>query len=327
MSDITLTVSAPGPTVELTADAPGAVTVTVNEGGGVSTHAGLPDLATSGHPVSAITGALSAAAAAAAYQPLDADLTAIAALSSPATSITNAVPKTLVDAAGDLLVGTAADTVARLPLGSALQVLRVNAGATAPEWAAAAGGSSGLPLIGAGYGAAPGMVRLAFVEPVLTPGANTTVYMGPYQVDGDLTLGGGVFKIQALTGTANVRLAIISMNTTTWQPSAVVKDFGELTYTTTGQKVVTFSNVTIPAGWYFVGVRTDNATVAFSGMRVAPVVGWMGLETGYLTISHRTKAETYGAWSATPTAWDTYASGSTTGLWGLTHILDWRLGA
>ena len=139
MSDITLTVSAPGPTVELAADAPGAVTVTVNEGGGVSTHAGLPDLATSGHPVSAITGALSAAAAAAAYQPLDADLTAIAALSSPATSITNAVPKTLVDAAGDLLVGTAADTVARLPLGSAGQVLRVNSGATAPEWAAQSG--------------------------------------------------------------------------------------------------------------------------------------------------------------------------------------------
>ena len=134
MSDITLTVSAPGPTVELAADAPGAVTVTVNEGGGVSTHAGLPDLATSGHPVSAITGALSAAAAAAAYQPLDADLTAIAALSSPATSITNAVPKTLVDAAGDLLVGSAADTLARLPLGSASQVLRVNAGGTGLEY-------------------------------------------------------------------------------------------------------------------------------------------------------------------------------------------------
>ena len=56
MSDITLTVSAPGPTIELTADAPGAVTVTVNEGGGVSAHADLPDLSTSGHPASIITG-------------------------------------------------------------------------------------------------------------------------------------------------------------------------------------------------------------------------------------------------------------------------------
>ena len=139
MSDITLTVSAPGPTVELTADAPGAVTVTVNEGGGVSTHAELPDLSTSGHPVSAITGALSAAAAAAAYQPLDADLTAVAALSSPASSISGAVQQSLVDAAGDLLVGSAADTVARLPLGTASQVLRVNAGGTGLEYAAQSG--------------------------------------------------------------------------------------------------------------------------------------------------------------------------------------------
>ena len=141
MSDITLTVSAPGPTVDLTADAPGAVTVTVNEGGGVSTHAGLPDLSTSGHPVSAITGALSAAAAAAAYQPLDADLTAVAALTAPATSIAGAVQSSLVDAAGDLLVGSGPDTVARLPLGTAGRVLTVNAGATAPEWATVSSGA------------------------------------------------------------------------------------------------------------------------------------------------------------------------------------------
>ena len=156
MSDITLVVSAPGPTVELTADAPGAVTVTVNEGGGVSTHAELSDLATSGHPASVIaftpTGSIAATTvqaavaevatdAAAAYQPLDADLTAVAALTTPATTISGAVQQSLVDAAGDLIYATAADTVARLPLGTAAQVLRVNSGATAPEWAAASAGA------------------------------------------------------------------------------------------------------------------------------------------------------------------------------------------
>ena len=45
------------------------------------------------------------------------------------------------DAAGDLAVGSGADTAARLAIGTAGQVLTVNAGATAPEWAAAAGGS------------------------------------------------------------------------------------------------------------------------------------------------------------------------------------------
>lgn len=55
---------------------------------------------------------------------------------------TTAVLKSLVDAAGDLLVGTADNTVGRLAKGAALDVLRVNAGATALEWAAPSGGSA-----------------------------------------------------------------------------------------------------------------------------------------------------------------------------------------
>lgn len=47
---------------------------------------------------------------------------------------------TIWDAAGDLAVGTGADTAARLAKGAALQVLRVNAGATALEWASAGAG-------------------------------------------------------------------------------------------------------------------------------------------------------------------------------------------
>ena len=53
-----------------------------------------------------------------------------------------AIPKSLVDAAGDLIYATANDTPARLALGTAGQVLTVNAGATAPEWKTAAGGST-----------------------------------------------------------------------------------------------------------------------------------------------------------------------------------------
>jgi hypothetical protein len=53
---------------------------------------------------------------------------------------------TVIDAAGDLVYGTAADTLGRLAIGTAGQVLKVNSGATAPEWGAA-GGSSGMTLI------------------------------------------------------------------------------------------------------------------------------------------------------------------------------------
>jgi hypothetical protein len=50
-----------------------------------------------------------------------------------------AIPLSTVTTAGDLIVGTGASAVARLAMGSALQQLRVNAGATALEFAAAGG--------------------------------------------------------------------------------------------------------------------------------------------------------------------------------------------
>ena len=41
----------------------------------------------------------------------------------------------LITTAGDIVYGSAADTMARLGIGTANQILRVNSGATAPEWA------------------------------------------------------------------------------------------------------------------------------------------------------------------------------------------------
>lgn len=44
----------------------------------------------------------------------------------------------VITTAGDLIYGTGADAVTRLGIGTAGQVLKVNSGATAPEWGAAA---------------------------------------------------------------------------------------------------------------------------------------------------------------------------------------------
>jgi hypothetical protein len=63
----------------------------------------------------------------------------IASGTGPIPVITNSSTD-LITTAGDLLYGTAADTVARLGIGTAGQVLKVNSGATAPEWGAASGG-------------------------------------------------------------------------------------------------------------------------------------------------------------------------------------------
>ena len=53
----------------------------------------------------------------------------------PATSATDPI----YDAAGDIVVGTGANTAGRLPIGTAGQVLTVNTGATAPEWGTLSG--------------------------------------------------------------------------------------------------------------------------------------------------------------------------------------------
>lgn len=54
---------------------------------------------------------------------------------SGAPIVNNAIPKSTVTTAGDLIYGTGSATVTRLGIGTARQVLTVNSGATAPAWA------------------------------------------------------------------------------------------------------------------------------------------------------------------------------------------------
>ena len=54
------------------------------------------------------------------------------------------IPDTIIDAKGDLIVGSADDTATRLPVGADTYVLSANSGtATGLEWVATAGGTSG----------------------------------------------------------------------------------------------------------------------------------------------------------------------------------------
>jgi len=110
------------------------------------------------------------------FQPLDADLTAIAALSTTpfgrallaladaaaaratldVPSNAEAILDAIVDAKGDLIVGAAADTVARLAVGADGQVLTVDSAQSAGvKWAAAGGGALSAPTFPSGTYVAP----------------------------------------------------------------------------------------------------------------------------------------------------------------------------
>lgn len=99
--------------------------------------------------------------------------------------------------AGDLLVATGANTVARLPIGTASQTLRVNAGGTAAEWATtgfvAAANFNAIPASGTysrtgtlvtvtltGHGMTTGMqANLDFTTGTATDGSYTVTVVDP----------------------------------------------------------------------------------------------------------------------------------------------------
>ena len=74
----------------------------------------------------------------------------------------------LIDAAGDLLYGTGSDAATRLAIGTVGQVLQVNSGATAPEWAAAAAGGKVLQVVNATTTTQTVSSTLTFVDTTLT---------------------------------------------------------------------------------------------------------------------------------------------------------------
>ena len=83
----------------------------------------------------------------------------VASGTGPIPVVTNTMA-TAIDAAGDLIYGTGADTFAKLGIGTAGQVLKVNSGATAPEWAAPAGASKNWSLVNAGGTALTGAATI-----------------------------------------------------------------------------------------------------------------------------------------------------------------------
>lgn len=83
----------------------------------------------------------------------------VASGTGPIPVITNSSTD-LITTAGDLLYGTAADTVARLGIGTAGQVLKVNSGATAPEWGAVAASGKNFSLLNTGGTALTGATTI-----------------------------------------------------------------------------------------------------------------------------------------------------------------------
>jgi len=96
---------------------------------------------------------------------------------------------TTIAAAGDLIYGTANDAYAALSLGTAGQLLKVNSGATAPEWGAAPSTGANFTLLNAGGTALSGSSTVTIsslngydkirvlVKNISSASASSTIYL------------------------------------------------------------------------------------------------------------------------------------------------------
>ena len=173
------------------------------------------------------------------------------------------VPKALVDAKGDLLVATAPDTVARLPVGTDGQVLVADS-AQAPgvKWAGAAAGiTNGMPRVSGDTVRAfmvPGVIVQSWSTD--TPSANRTVFQ-PIRLDRQRTFDQIQIEVTAASVSGSrCRTAIYAVDDY-WQATDLLFDSGQMANDAIA--VVTAGiSLTLPSGNYMM-VTVSQGSAAF----------------------------------------------------------------
>lgn len=170
------------------------------------------------------------------------------------------VAPTVVDAKGDLLVASAADTITRLAAGTNGHVLTADStAAVGVKWAAASGGGSGLPAqplfagvtdAGTPFTGVPG-VGIFNAGVGVSLAANQFHYT-PMVVRANLTLTQAECRITTAIASGLVRGAIYAVGTDWSAPGALVSDFGTVTTDATGRKVISSLSIPLTPGYYVV---------------------------------------------------------------------------
>lgn len=194
-----------------------------------------------------------------------------------------AVQPTLVDAKGDLLVGSAADTLARLPVGTNDYVLTADsAEATGVKWAAASGGGGG----GIGSGSpkdASGTHHYMFPGCIIggqgeyrNMTANVTYYSRiVIQEDGEI-IGAGLFT----NGGGGDPLIGLYEADRFWQPGDLVAEFGTVSLASGGLKAITGLTQAVTAGRYLTAIHAFATTGQVYFYFAQPITGMVISSSG-----------------------------------------------
>lgn len=165
------------------------------------------------------------------------------------------IPKSLVDAKGDIIAATAADTVSRLAVGANNTVLTADSStATGLKWATAAGGAGGTYTSKATSGATYYVRSGNTVNATATPAEDTTYYT-PIMVSGITADRIYITTANTFTGTPTVRLGLYSNDATLNIPSTLIVDAGTVSPNTSATSYEITISQTLSAGLYWLAVN------------------------------------------------------------------------
>ena len=181
----------------------------------------------------------------------------------PTAADVGAVAASIIDAKGDLIVGTAADTAARLPVGVngrvLTAVLSVSGGV---KWAA----PSTPAYIGGAYHLLTGLPSDLAGSTAMVPGANTLVAQLVH-IHEPIAVSGRWLYVQTAAPSAVFRPAIYAASTSTGMPTGEpLVTSPAVDASSTGYKLDTFTaSAVIPAGFYWEITASSSNTAGFRG--------------------------------------------------------------
>jgi hypothetical protein len=178
-------------------------------------------------------------------------------------SATETLPASIIDAKGDLIVGTAADTAARLPVGVNGCVLTADSSVSGGvKWAA----PSTPAYIGGAYHLLTGLPSDLPGSTVMVPGADTLVAQLVH-IHEPIAVSGRWLYVQTAAPSAVFRPAIYAASTSTGMPTGEpLVTSPAVDASSTGFKLDTFTaSAVIPAGFYWEITASSSNTAGFRG--------------------------------------------------------------